>query len=347
MTSYAGGVVLAEVVRSGFAESWHRGSVAVVDPSGALIASAGDPHGAIFPRSSNKPMQAVAMLRSGLALANPADLAIVAASHSGEPSHVSRVRALLASGGLTEADLRCPPDLPLDPAAQQAVLRDGGGDEGGNGGASGNGGGSGGGGGPSRVLMNCSGKHAGMLLTCQAAGWPLADYLAADHPLQRACRSAIEDLAGEPVAAVGVDGCGAPVAAISLAGLARAFARAVSAPTGSPERAVADAMRAHPECVSGTDREDLALMRGVPGLLSKVGAEGVMAVAVPGVGAVTLKIDDGNGRARMPVLVAALRGLGIDAPVLDELAETPVLGGGARVGSVRFLAPLAATVSLR
>ncbi|MDT5027389.1 MAG: hypothetical protein QOE61_3815 [Micromonosporaceae bacterium] len=333
MTSYAGGVVLAEVVRSGFAESWHRGSVAVVDPSGALIASAGDPHGAIFPRSSNKPMQAVAMLRSGLALADPADLAIVAASHSGEPSHVSRVRALLASGGLTEADLRCPPDLPLDPAAQAAVLRDGGG--------------GGDGGGPSRVLMNCSGKHAGMLLTCQGAGWPLADYLAVDHPLQRACRTAIEDLAGEPVAALGVDGCGAPVAAISLAGLARAFVRAVSAPIGSPERAVADAMRAHPECVSGTGREDLALMRGVPGLLSKVGAEGVMAVAVPGVGAVTLKIDDGNGRARMPVLVAALRDLGIDAPVLDELAETPVLGGGARVGSVTFLAPLVATIVSR
>jgi L-asparaginase II len=246
---------------------------------------------------------------------------------------VSRVRALLASGGLAEADLRCPPDLPLDPAAQQALLRDAGGDRGG------------GGGGPSRVFMNCSGKHAGMLLTCQGAGWPLADYLAVNHPLQRACRSAIEDLAGEPVAALGVDGCGAPVAAISLVGLARAFARAVSAPTGSPERVVADAMRAHPECVSGTGREDLALMRGVPGLLSKVGAEGVMAVAVPGVGAVTLKIDDGNGRARMPVLVAALRDLGIDAPVLDELAETPVLGGGARVGSVRFLAPLAATVA--
>jgi L-asparaginase II len=325
MTAYAGGVILAEVVRSGFAESWHRGSVAVVDSSGALIASAGDPHGAIFPRSSNKPMQAVAMLRSGLALADPADLAIVAASHSGEPSHVSRVRALLASGGLSVADLRCPADLPLHPAAQAAVFRDGGG--------------------PSRLLMNCSGKHAGMLLTCQTAGWPLADYLSVDHPLQRACRSAIEDLAGEPVAALGIDGCGAPVAAISLTGLARAFMRAVSAPVGTPERAVADAMRAHPDLVSGTDREDLALMRGVPGLLSKVGAEGVMAVAVAGVGAVTLKIDDGQERARMPVLVAALRDLGVDAPVLDELADPPVLGGGVRVGSINFLAPLMVTTA--
>jgi L-asparaginase II len=319
--SYAGGVLLAEVVRSGFAESWHRGSVAVVDASGRVTRSAGDPYGPIFPRSSNKPMQAVAMLRSGLTLDDPADLAMVAASHSGEPMHLTRVRAMLASGGVTENELRCPPDLPLDPAAREAVLRAGG-DK-------------------SRLYMNCSGKHAGMLLTCRAAGWSIDDYLAADHPLQQACRSAVEELAGESVAAVGVDGCGAPVMAISLAGLARAFARAVSAPVGAPERAVADAMRAHPDLVSGTDREDLGLMRAVPGLLSKVGAEGVIAAAVPGLGAVALKIDDGDGRARMPVLVAALRDLGLDGSALAVLAESPVRGGDDIVGSVT---PLAASL---
>lgn len=323
MTAYLGGALLAEVVRSGFAESWHRGSVAVVDPFGALVASVGDPDGAVFTRSSNKPMQAVAMLRAGLKLADPADLAIVAASHSGEPAHVSRVRALLAAGGLTEADLRCAADLPLDLTAQADLLRAGGA--------------------RAPIYMNCSGKHTGMLLTCQAGGWPLAGYVKPDHPVQLACREAIEDLAGEPVSAVGVDGCGAPAMAISLRGLARSFARLVAAPDGSPERAVADAMRAHPDQVSGTGRDDLALMRGVPGLLSKVGAEGVVAAAVPGVGAVAVKIDDGNGRARLPVLVAMLRDLGVDAPVLDELAQTPVYGGGVRVGAVSFLAPLIAT----
>ena len=326
MRAYAGGVVLAEVVRSGFAESWHRGSVAVVDASGALTASVGDPHGAIFPRSSNKPLQAVAMLRSGLALTNPADLALVAASHAGEPYHVARVRAMLASGGLTEADLGCPADLPLDETSRDDLLRHGG-DRG-------------------PVFMNCSGKHTGMLLTCRAADWSLSDYLSADHPLQRACRAAIEDLAGEPVAAVGVDGCGAPVMAISLVGLARAFARVVAAPAGSPERLVGDAMRAHPDLVSGTGREDLVLMRGIPGLLSKSGAEGVFAAAIPGVGAVALKIDDGHQRARMPVLVAALRDLGLAAPVLDELASPKVLGGGKSVGSVALLTPLVASATM-
>jgi L-asparaginase II len=141
------------------------------------------------------------------------------------------------------------------------------------------------------------------------------------------------------VAAVGVDGCGAPLFAASLTGLARAFQALVTAAPGSVERTVADAMRAHPELVAGTGAAagDTRLMAGVPGLLAKHGAEGVAAVAVPEVGAVALKIDDGAARARLPVLVSALRRLGVAAPVLDELAGTPVLGGGEPVGAVRPL----------
>jgi L-asparaginase II len=312
---YAGGVVLAEVVRSGFVEGRHHGSVAVLDGDGSLASSAGDPYGAIFPRSSNKPMQATAMLRAGLRLPDPADLALVSASHRGEPFHIQRVRAMLRLGGLTEDDLRCPPDLSIHEPSRHELVRAGIA--------------------PARVYMNCSGKHTGMLLTCLSAGWSLVDYTDPDHPLQKGCRTAIEDLAGETVGAVGVDGCGAPVMAISLVGLARAFLNCVSAESGTPERTVADAMRTYPEMMSGTEADDAVLMRGVPGLLSKGGAEGVLAVAIPGAGAVALKIDDGAMRARMPVLVEALRRLGVESAFLDELKETPVLGGGAAVGGVR------------
>jgi len=189
----------------------------------ALAAPVGIVDEPMFPRSSNKPMQAVAMLRSGLSLPDPADLALVAASHDAEPFHVERVRSLLHGHGLSEADLRCPADLPLSDTARVAVLRDGGG--------------------PSPVLMNCSGKHTGMLLTCLAAGWSTSDYTDPGHPLQKACRHAVEDLSGEWVDAVGVDGCGAPVMAISLSGLARAFLAVVSAEPGTARRSVADAMR--------------------------------------------------------------------------------------------------------
>jgi L-asparaginase II len=314
---YTGGERLAEVVRSDFVEGFHCGSVAVLGPDGDLVAAVGDVRGAVFPRSSIKPMQAVGMLRAGLKITDPADLALVSASHSGEPMHIDRVRALLAAAGLSESDLRTPPDLPLNDAHRTALIRAGIA--------------------PAPVYMNCSGKHSGMLVTCAAAGWATDDYRCPDHPLQMALRPAIEDIAGERIAATGVDGCGAPAHAMSLRALATAFLRHVTAEPGTDERQVADAMRAHPALVSGTGADDERLMLGLPGLLSKGGAEGVVAVAMPGVGAVTLKIDDGAMRARMPVLVAALRLLGLDAPVLDELSEYALLGGGVPVGAVRAL----------
>ncbi|MCF0092433.1 hypothetical protein B0E54_01256 [Micromonospora sp. MH99] len=308
---------LAEVVRSGFVEGAHRGSVVVLDAAGVPLATAGDVTAPIFPRSASKPMQTIGMLRAGLPLTDPADLALVSASHAGEDFHLARVGALLERAGLDASALHCPPDLPVGAAAREAVLRAGGG--------------------PSRVQMNCSGKHSGMLLTCEAAGWPRDGYWRPEHPLQQGLRAAIEEFTGEQAAAVGVDGCGAPVLAVSLTGLAGAFLRLVDAEPGSVPRTVADAMRAHPEIVGGTQADDTRLMRGVPGLLAKVGAEGVFAVGLPGVGAVALKIDDGADRARMPVLVSALRRLGVDAPVLTEYAEVPLFGGGLPVGAVRPL----------
>ncbi|MFY1634450.1 asparaginase [Solwaraspora sp. WMMB335] len=318
----ADGVPLVEVIRSGRRESVHRGSLVVLDAAGAVREHAGDVTSPIFPRSANKPLQAIGMLHSGLRLADPADLALVCASHSGEDFHLARVAALLRSAELTEAALRCPPDLPIGTDAVAAVLRAGGG--------------------PSRLQMNCSGKHAGMLLACRAAGWPLEEYWHPEHPLQERIRAAVEAYAGEPVAAVGVDGCGAPVLALSLAAVARAFLRLVSGVPGSVERTVADAMRAYPEMVAGTGRVDTRLMRAVPGLLAKGGAEGVLAVAVPGVGAVAVKIDDGGARAVAPPVVAALRRLGVsddDAaePALADLGAPPVFGGGQPVGELRPL----------
>jgi L-asparaginase II len=315
VSSYQGGDIVAEVIRSGFTEGFHRGSVAVLDGSGELITSIGDVQGAVFPRSSNKPMQAVGMLRAGLKLHDDADLALVSASHHGEPMHINRVRDMLAAGGLTEADLRTPDDFPLSESSRVALIRDGIA--------------------AAPVYMNCSGKHTGMLRTCVEAGWALDDYRDIDHPLQKRVRATVEEFSGE-AAAVGVDGCGAPVLSMSLTALARAFLTFVSAAEGTDERRVADAMRQHPDLVSGTGADDDRLMRGVPGLLSKGGAEGVVAVAIPEIGAVALKIDDGAMRGRMPVLSAALAHLGVEAP--EEMHAHPLMGGGRRVGEVRSIA---------
>ncbi|MER5493825.1 asparaginase [Streptomyces sp. NPDC002454] len=306
--------VLAEVVRSGFVESRHRGHLVVLGADGTVERAWGDVDAPVFPRSANKPMQAAAVLRAGVPLAGR-QLALAAASHSGEPFHLELVRALLASHGLTEDRLQCPADLPLDAAEAEAYLAAGGVRE--------------------RITMNCSGKHAAMLAACLRNGWPLDDYLDPAHPLQVLAREAVEAAAGERVAATGVDGCGAPLFALSLTGLARAFRAFVRAPEGSPERRVAEAMRAHPEYVAGTRRPDTWLMREVPGVLAKMGAEAVQAVALPDGRALAFKIEDGGVRASGPVLARALRLLGLHGEVLERIGRAPLLGGEAEVGAVR------------
>jgi L-asparaginase II len=255
------------------------------------------------------------MLRCGLDLDDEL-LALAAGSHSGEDFHVEGTEKILAGAGLVADDLRCPESWPIDPEAQQAVARDGGG--------------------PSRVRMNCSGKHAAMLATCVAAGWPIETYLDPEHPLQLAVRGVVEELSGEAVPAVGIDGCGAPLFAVSTAGVARAFRALVLAGAGTPERRVADAMRTHPQWTSGTRREERQLMDAVPGLLVKCGAEGVDAFAFADGRAGAVKIDDGAMRARTPVTVALLRALGLgEVAALDELAVVQVRGGDGVVGAVR------------
>jgi L-asparaginase II len=196
--------------------------------------------------------------------------------------------------------------------------------------------------------MNCSGKHAAMLATCVAAGWPTESYTDPQHPLQQEILRTIAELADEPVAAVGVDGCGAPLMAISVLGLARAFRAVVLGGPGSPEQAVAEAMRAYPAWTSGTTRPERLLMDAVPGLLLKGGAEGVDGFALADGRAGALKIDDGAPRGRVPVTVALLRELGVasepgaDGARLAELACTDVTGGGRVVGEVRATLPLSA-----
>jgi len=305
--------VVAHAVRSGFVESVHHGSVVALDANGSTLLAVGDVAGPIFPRSSSKPIQALAMLRGGLDLDGEL-LALVAGSHSGEPFHLDGVQRILAGAGLSEQDLQNTPDLPYDESERNAWITSGRG--------------------ATSLAQNCSGKHSAMLATCVAAGWDTATYREPLHPLQQLIAQTLADLSGEPAAATGVDGCGAPVMAVSLTGLARAFSRFSIAPEGTDEARVAAAMRAYPQWLGGTRRDVTALIRGVPGLIAKDGAESVYCVGLADGRAIALKIADGGQRARPVVMAAALRRLGIDAEVLDELTHAPVLGHGQQVGSI-------------
>ncbi|GAB3730205.1 asparaginase [Amycolatopsis oliviviridis] len=296
---------LVHLLRDGMVEGVHHGSAVVLAPDGRVLFSAGDVEAAFYPRSAAKPLQATAMARLGVDL-SAAGFAVGAASHSGEEIHLAEVLRTLDGAGFTEEDLRTPEDLPFDLVERDAWI------------ASGRT--------ASRLAHNCSGKHAAMLATCRLHDWSTRDYLDPGHPLQRAIAGCVEDLTGQRIPKVAVDGCGAPLFAVSLRGLARAVGKIAAASAGTPESLVAEGIRKHPELVAGTRRDVTALMRAVPGLIAKDGFEAVQVAALPDGTAIAIKIADGGDRARRPVLAAALALCGVEQDVLEPAPGLRVTG---------------------
>ncbi|NIH87823.1 L-asparaginase II [Amycolatopsis granulosa] len=304
-------IPLVQVFRDGRVESVHFGSRVVLAPDGTLLEARGEVDEPGYPRSTAKLMQAAGMVRLGLDL--PSDLlALAAASHSAEEFHLAGAAQILGDAGLSEDDLRCPAHLPHDPVLRDQWLADGRA--------------------PRRLAHCCSGKHSAMLATAKRNGWPTAGYLDPAHPLQTRLAATVAELAGEPVAHTAVDGCGAPLFAISLRGLATAVQRVATAPPGTPEHRVAEAMRKHPEMVAGPNRDVTQLMTAVPGLIAKDGAEAVQIAVLPDGTTVAVKIADGADRARMPAALAALRRVAPEYDWDDVVKRCPRLATPNMVG---------------
>ncbi len=309
--------VLVHVTRGGFVESAHRATLVATDGDGGTPLRHGRVDDPVLPRSSLKPVQALAMVRLGLDLP-PHLLALVCSSHSGEAVHREAVAEILATADLGLDALRTTPALPLGELEHARWL------------AAGEA--------PTPVAMDCSGKHAGMLVTCVLQGWPTETYLDPEHPLQVAIRETVAEVVG-PVTHTTVDGCGAPLFAVPLSGLAAAFGTLAGADATTDEGRVAAAMRTAPEMVGGTGRDVTAFMRAVPGLIAKDGAESVYAAGLDDGRGIAVKVADGApvARARRALLAHALMALGVDTPDLRELADQPVLGHGRPVGAVEVL----------
>ena len=299
------GEVLAELVRNDVVESQHVGHFVALDTDGSILLQKGDPTQLIYPRSSYKAVLASAMVRSGVNLDSRL-LALTCSSHSGLPMHQKGVLEILRLAGLDESALQNVKGKPLDEASALATPL------------------------PTRLAMNCSGKHAGMLLGCSVNGWPTSNYLEPGHPLQQAFKSELENLAGERVSHTAVDGCGAPLFLISLLGLARAI-RAMTISTDPVHQSVVDACRSFPEMVAGPERMSSIFMGQHPGLFMKSGAESVMVAAVEDGRSFAFKVNDGGLRPRSAISLAGLRLLGINAS--DTLEK--IYGGDHIVGSIR------------
>lgn len=316
-------VELAVVERSGFVESRHAGAAVVLSPEGEVVARHGNVDALVLPRSSLKPLQAVACLTAGAVLEGE-QLALSTASHSGTDRHAEVVRDILTAGGLNEDDLACPPAWPTDSATRDEMVREHGQE--------------------ARVRMNCSGKHAAMLRACVATGWPTDGYLDPAHPLQAHIREVVERLTGEKMAHTAIDGCGAPVYALSLTGLARAIHRIGTASERSPfalhrvAGSLVKAVRENPWTIDGPGRPDTIAIERL-GVFAKGGAEGVMVMVAPNGTTVALKMLDGGARASTIVAATLLARAGgltdADVAALAEALPLTVLGGGASVGAIR------------
>ena len=302
---FAGGV-LAKVTRGDLVESLHLGHLIVLNADGSTYLSKGSPELPIYPRSAIKSLQAAAMLKAGLKV-EVNELAIICASHSGAQSHIDLVTKMLSDRGISTSQLKNAVDKPLGEKEKITWGENA----------------------PSQLAQNCSGKHAGMLITCQKNGWDMNTYLELDHPLQVEIKNEIEELSGEKVSATSVDGCGAPLFAISLIGLARAISNLVKS-KNSIYKQIVLACTKYPELVAGDGRLTTRMMKAVPGLFMKEGAEGVQVCALSDGRVIAIKIIDGSWRPVAPIIMEVFKRWGVAMP--DESVK--IYGGASVIGTV-------------
>ncbi|MFC7401255.1 asparaginase [Citricoccus sp. GCM10030269] len=325
-------VELVHVVRNGFIESRTAGSAVVTAPDGTVLASLGSPDALIYPRSTLKPLQAIASLRHGARLVDE-QIALACGSHRGTARHRQTAATVLSYAGMDESFLQCPPAWPADPSGILELAEEAGP------------------GGPLQTPLayNCSGKHAGFLSAAKHGGHDVHTYLDLDHPVQREVAAVLEEYCGEPVARWGVDGCGAPAPVLSLTGLARGFGRVASAPGRRDAEihavSVATAMHENPWAVHGESSSNTVVIRRL-GILAKLGADGVMVMAAPDGTSVAVKALDGGPRAGnlvALVLLAQFAPEHIDLEALPGVLETvapKILGRGQPVGQVQLARPV-------
>jgi L-asparaginase II len=300
------GDVLAEVTRGGVVESLHLGHLIVLNSDGTTYLSKGSPELSFYPRSAVKSLQASAMLKAGLTVSDE-ELAIVCASHSGNQIHIDLVTKMLADRGIPLSAMQNASDKPL--GEKEKITW---GDKAGT-----------------QLTQNCSGKHAGMLITCQQNGWDLSTYLEMSHPLQIAIKNEIELLAGEKVSTSTFDGCGAPLFAISLTGLAKTFSTLIKS-NDLVYKQIVTACTKYPELVAGEGRLTTRMMRAVPGLFMKEGAEGIEICALADGRVIAMKIIDGSWRPVAPIIMEIFSRWGIKMP--DESVK--IYGGSSVVGGI-------------
>jgi L-asparaginase II len=307
--------ILANVYRGSLVESFHHGAIAVVDASGRLVASLGDPQLTTYARSTAKLIQAIPVLESGAAEAfdlTDDEVALICASHNAEVEHTDQASRILSKAGVDQSYLQCGPHYPYHAGTAEKMREKG--EK------------------PRSIHNNCSGKHSGMLTLAKHLAVPLENYAEIEHPIQQRNLQTLAEMAEFPAdrIKIGIDGCSVPVFGLPIFNLALAFARLAQTPASFSEarkkacERIISSIRQYPFYLAGSDRFDTALIEKTNGrFIGKAGAEAIFAVSIPESGlGIVAKVADGNSRAVYPSIVETLKQLELLSPSEEKDLET-------------------------
>lgn len=229
-----------------------------------------------------------------------AEIALMCASHNGEPIHVETAKGMAEKLGLNVSHLECGSHAPYDLVSRNQARKNG----------------------FTPFHNNCSGKHSGMLALAQKLSAETKDYIFYKHPVQKTIFEQLKRLTGKNKFPYAIDGCSAPTPFLTLKEIAELFQ--ILGTEKFPElKTVYNAMAKNSYLVAGNDRFDTDFIKALNGRgITKVGGEAIRGMVINtekyGVVGIAQKIVDGNQRANETAIMKILNHLNLLLPKEKE-----------------------------
>ncbi|HKL13411.1 MAG TPA: asparaginase [Halanaerobiales bacterium] len=293
--------ILVKEYRGPLVENVHKGDIAIVTKEDKVDSYCGNIEKVVYYRSTAKPLQVLPVITSGAAnhfKFTDKEIALMAASHSGEKIHTDILKDILNKIELNIDDLKCGTHPPFDRKTRNYLRKNN-----------------------KKVTPAhhaCSGKHASQLALAKYFNWDLKNYYKKEHPVQKLLLETIAEVTNYPASKIvqGKDGCGVVVFGLPLKYIAYSYSlmnnhEALPDKYSNAAQKIVKAMKKYPKIVAGTNRFANKLNNAIKrDLLIKSGADGVFAFAFDEKG-IAIKIEDGSLKSTYPVVIEILKSYNI------------------------------------